>query len=104
MADACIAGRPCARRGPHAALSPSFGAPAAPVPWHATQAVSYVDLPAPPAAAVFTGAAGAAVAGAAAGAAAAGAAAGAFGSTFTWATGAMRLATASGDIDGSPVR
>src|SRR3954452_11662218 len=32
-------------RGAHAALSPTLGAPATPVPWHAVQTLSKVVLP-----------------------------------------------------------
>src|ERR1044072_1686067 len=32
-------------RGPHWALSPTFGAPAIPAPWQALQAVSYASVP-----------------------------------------------------------
>src|SRR5258706_16257282 len=45
MAWSRSAAAPCLRRGAPAALSPSFGAPAAPVLWHAMQVVSYVLLP-----------------------------------------------------------
>jgi hypothetical protein len=68
--------------------------------------VSYVDLPDAPASAVFAGAGMAAGMVAGAGdvaVAGAGALAGAAGSTTTLATGAIRLATASGVIDGSPL-
>src|SRR5437870_3625591 len=94
-------------RGAHAALSPNLGAPATPAPWHTWQTLSYVALPSA-LAAPFAGAGGiaaattGAAAEAAAGAAAAGA--GALGSTSTFATGAMRLATAAGDIEGSSFR
>src|SRR4051794_35163415 len=99
----CKASLPCLMRGAHAALSPSFGAPAAPVPWQAMHTVSYVDLPLPPAAvAPAAGAAGGGIVtaatcvpGAVAGAAAAGAGGAALGSTTTWAAGARRLATAA---------
>jgi len=36
---------PVLRRGPHAALSPNFGAPATPAPWHTAHTVSYAFLP-----------------------------------------------------------
>src|SRR5689334_16545078 len=61
---------PSARRGAHAALSPNFGAPAMPAPWHTLQVVSKIFLPsglapaAGAAAAVVGAAAGAAVWGA----------------------------------------
>src|SRR5688572_26904675 len=67
-AASCSASIPCFRRGAHAALSPSLGAPATPGPWHATQLASYTALPlsAPPAAAPpAAGAAAGAPAGAA---------------------------------------
>src|SRR5689334_19150341 len=91
-------------RGAHAALSPSLGAPASPVPWHAVQTLSKVDLPdaAPPCAAFGAGGGivGAASA-ACAGAAGVAGGCGAFGSIATTATGARRLATAASDIAGS---
>src|SRR6185503_8650337 len=93
-------------RGAHAALSPNFGAPATPAAWHTAQVAAYVALPSAAPLAPFAGAGGiaaAVTAGAApgAGAAAAGAGAGAFGSTCTFAAGAMRLATSAGAIDAS---
>src|SRR6185312_5720898 len=95
-------------RGAHAALSPNFGAPSTPAVWHAVQTASKVFLPAPDAACFEApGAAGggtaATAAGAAAGAGAAGAT-GALGSIATFATGAMRSATRSGRMVGSPLR
>src|SRR5512140_2136237 len=98
-------------RGAHAALSPSLGAPATPVAWHAEHTVSNVALPLPPAA--FAPAAGATGGGtatgvtaatlvAAVGAAAAGGAA--FGSTTTRATGPSRFSTAASDMAGSSLR
>src|SRR4051812_41052703 len=49
---------PCLMRGAQAVLSPIFGAPATPVPWHATQFASKIALPfaaPPPAAACGAG-------------------------------------------------
>src|SRR4051812_26729148 len=96
MALATSAGMPCAMRGAHAALSPNFGAPAAPVPWQAKQADLYSASPAPPAAAVAAGAAAATVVAGAAAAAGAAVAAGAETATICGAEAAAVVAAAAG--------
>src|SRR5689334_14019463 len=63
VADCMRASIPVLMRGAHAALSPSFGAPATPVAWHAVHVVSNTFLPsaAAGAAAAAVGAAAAAL-------------------------------------------
>src|SRR5689334_20484423 len=57
-ADWCSVSIPCFRRGAQASLSPAFGAPAIPAPWHTEHVCSNVALPdaAPPLVAEAAGA------------------------------------------------